>query len=192
MLDMGPYYITDLVNLLGPVAKVAGMASRVRAERLVGSQPLAGTYVPVEVATHVAGTLEFVSGAIVTVVMSFDVARHRHRPIELYGTEGAISVPDPNWFGGEIELATAADDWHVVPTEHIYADGNYRIIGVADMAAAIRSGRPHRANGDIAFHVLEVMEAFQRSADSGTHVVIGSRPDRPAEMPTNRRFGDLD
>jgi predicted dehydrogenase len=192
MLDMGPYYITDLVNLLGPVAKVAGMASRVRAERLVASQPLAGTYVPVEVATHVAGTLEFVSGAIVTVVMSFDVARHRHRPIELYGTNGAISVPDPNWFGGEIELATAADDWHVAPTEHIYADGNYRIIGVADMATAIRSSRPHRANGDLAFHVLEVMEAFQRSADSGTHVAIGSRPERPAAMPTNLRFGDLD
>jgi predicted dehydrogenase len=192
MLDMGPYYITDLVNLLGPVARVAGMGSRIRSERLVASQPLAGTYVPVEVATHVAGTLEFVSGAIVTVVMSFDVARHRHRPIELYGTTGAISVPDPNWFGGEIELATAADDWHAVPTEHIYADGNYRIIGVADMATAIRSGRPHRANGDIAFHVLEVMEAFQRSADSGTHVVIGSRPDRAAAMPTDLRFGELD
>jgi predicted dehydrogenase len=192
MLDMGPYYITDLVNLLGPVARVAGMASRIRSERMVTSQPLAGTNVPVEVATHVAGTLEFVSGAIVTVAMSFDVARHRHRPIELYGTNGAISVPDPNHFGGEIELATADQDWRVVPTEHIYADGNYRIIGVADMAKAIRSGRPHRANGDLAFHVLEVMEAFQRSADSGTHVVIDSRPDRPAAVPTDVRFGDLD
>jgi predicted dehydrogenase len=192
MLDMGPYYITDLVNLLGPVAKVAGMASRIRSERVVTSKPLAGTSVPVEVATHVAGTLEFVSGAIVTIVMSFDVARHRHRPIELYGTNGALSVPDPNWFGGEVELATADQDWRVVPTEHIYADGNYRIIGVADMATAMRSGRPHRANGDLAFHVLEVMEAFQRSADSGTHVVIGSRPDRPAALPTDIHFGDLD
>ena len=192
MLDMGPYYITDLVNLLGPVARVAGMASRIRSQRLVTSQPLAGTHVPVEVATHVAGTLAFVSGAIVTTVMSFDVARHRHRPIEIYGTTGAMSVPDPNWFGGTIEMATATEDWKAVPTEHIYADGNYRIIGVADMATAIRSGRPHRANGDLAFHVLEVMEAFQRSADSGTEIVIGSRPDRPAAMPTSLRQGELD
>jgi predicted dehydrogenase len=192
MLDMGPYYITDLVNLLGPVARVTGMASRIRSQRLVTSQPLAGTHVPVEVATHVAGTLAFVSGAIVTTVMSFDVARHRHRPIEIYGTTGAMSVPDPNWFGGTIELATADEDWKAVPTEHIYADGNYRIIGVADMATAIRSGRPHRANGDLAFHVLEVMEAFQRSADSGAEVVIGSRPDRPAAMPTSLKQGELD
>lgn len=192
MLDMGPYYITDLVNLLGPVARVAGMASRMRSERVITSEPLAGTRVPVEVATHVAGTLEFVSGAIVTVVMSFDVAKHRHRPIELYGTEGALCVPDPNHFGGTIEMATADKDWHAVPTQHIYADGNYRIIGVADMAKAIRSGRAHRANGDLAFHVLEVMEAFQRSADSGTHIVIGSRPDRPAVLPADVRFGDLD
>jgi predicted dehydrogenase len=192
MLDMGPYYITDLVNLLGPVARVAGMASRLRSERLITSKPLAGTRVPVEISTHVAGTLEFVSGAIVTVVMSFDVARHRHRPIELYGADGAISVPDPNEFGGKVEIATAGQDWHAVPTQHIYADGNYRIIGVADMAKAIRSGRAHRANGDLAFHVLEVMEAFQCSADSGGYILIGSRPERPAALPTNIRFGGLD
>jgi predicted dehydrogenase len=101
--------------------------------------------IPVEVATHVAGTLEFVSGAVVSIVMSFDVPRHRHRPIELYGTAGSLSVPDPNRFFGAIELATAAKDWTEQPTEHPYASGNYRIIGVADMAHAIRSGRPHRS-----------------------------------------------
>ena len=124
---------------------------------------------PVEVATHVAGTMEFHSGALVTIVMSFDIARHDHRPIELYGSEGAISVPDPNWFGGQIETATASmADWRAVPTLHAYANGNFRIIGVADMAQAIRTGRPHRASGALAFHVLEVMEAFQRSSDTGT------------------------
>ena len=131
MLDMGPYYITDLVNLLGPVAKVRGMASRIRSQRLVTSEPLAGTHVPVEVATHVAGTLAFVSGAIVTVVMSFDVARHRHRPIELYGTEGAMSVPDPNWFGGAIELG----------------DGGRGLDGRADRAHLCRRQLPHHRRG---------------------------------------------
>ena len=90
-------------------------------------------------------------------------------------------MPDPNWFGGEIELATATEDWREVPTEHAYADGNYRIIGVADMAQAIRSGRPHRASGELAFHVLEVMEAFQRSSDEGRHV--DDRRAGPASAP---------
>lgn len=192
MLDMGPYYITDLVNLLGPVRRVAGITSRVRSERTITSEPLNGTVIPVEVATHAAGTLEFVSGAVVTVTMSFDVARHRHRPIEIYGSEGALSVPDPNNFGGDIELAKAGEDWAVTATEHIYADGNYRSIGVADMAHAIRSGRPHRASGALAFHVLEVMEAFQRASDEGAHILIESCPERPAALPTDLAPGTLD
>ncbi|WP_421723243.1 Gfo/Idh/MocA family protein [Bauldia sp.] len=193
MLDMGPYYITDLVNLLGPVARVAGMRSRLRSERLITSEPLNGTQIPVEVPTHVTGTLEFVSGAIVTIAMSFDVAKHGHRPIELYGSDGAMAVPDPNHFGGDIEIAMTGDeDWRIVPTEHGYADGNYRIIGVADMAYAIRTGRPHRASGDLAFHVLEVMEAFEASSESGAHVVIESRPERPAPLPIELVDGALD
>lgn len=183
MLDMGPYYVTSLVNLLGPVESVAGVATKLRDERLITSEPLKGTMIPVKVATHVAGTMTFVSGAVVSIVMSFDVARHRHTPIELYGSEGALQVPDPNYFGGTIELASASDDWSAVPTEHAYADGNYRIIGVADMADAIRSGRPHRASGELAFHVLEVMEAFQRSSDSGRHIAMTTRPERPAPLP---------
>lgn len=191
MLDMGPYYVTDLVNLLGPVARVAGVATKLRDERLITSEPLNGTKIPVEVATHVAGTLQFVSGAVVTIAMSFDVPRHQHSPIELYGSAGSILVPDPNHFGGEIKLATASEDWRAVPTEHSYADGNYRVIGVADMAEAIRTGRPHRAHGDLAFHALEVMEAFQRSSDTGEHITIESRPERPAAMPVGVAIGAL-
>ncbi len=191
MLDMGPYYITALVNLIGPVARVAGITSRARSEREITSEPLKGTMIPVEVATHVAGTLEFVSGAVVSIAMSFDVPRHRHRPIELYGTAGSLSVPDPNRFFGAIELATAAKDWTEQPTEHPYASGNYRIIGVADMAHAIQSGRSHRASGELAFHALEVMEAFQVSSDRGSHVTIESRPERPAMLPTTLQFGSL-
>ena len=107
MLDMGPYYVTDLVNLLGPVASVSAAATRTRAERVVTSQPLAGTRIPVEVATHVTGTLMFAGGAAVSMTMSFDVARHKHVPIEIYGETGSLIVPDPNYFGGRIELATA-------------------------------------------------------------------------------------
>ncbi len=192
MLDMGPYYITDLVNLLGPVRRVAGVTSRARSERLITSEPLNGTVVPVEVATHAAGTLEFVSRPVVTIVMSFDVAAHRHRPIELYGSEAAMSVPDPNNFGGDIEIARAGGAWESVATEHAHADGNYRVIGVADMAHAIRADRPHRASGDLAFHVLEVMEAIQRSSDEGVHIAIESRPERPAALPPGLAPGILD
>jgi predicted dehydrogenase len=192
MLDMGPYYITALVNLIGPVARVSGSAARARSERTITSEPLKGTSIPVEVATHVAGTLEFVSGATVSIAMSFDVPKHRHGPIELYGTEASLIVPDPNRFGGKIEIAQAGKDWSELPTQHPYDDGNYRIIGVADLAHAIRSGRPHRASGELALHVLEIMEAFQTSSDRGTHVGIETRPERPQMLPTGLRPGSLD
>ncbi len=192
MLDMGPYYVTDLVNLLGPVASVAGVATRTRAERIVSSEPLKGARLPVEVATHVTGTLVFASGAAVAMTMSFDVARHKHVPIELYGEAGSLIVPDPNFFGGQIEFASASEDWRAVPTRHAYADGNYRILGLADMAQAIRTGRPHRASGELAFHVLEVMQAFQTSSDTGAAVAIDSRPDRPAPLPAGLATGELD
>jgi predicted dehydrogenase len=191
MLDMGPYYITELVNLLGPVEQVSGMTARPRDRRTITSQPLAGRTIEVEVATHVAGTLLFVSGAVVTIAMSFDVPQHRHAPIELYGTEATLLVPDPNRFGGAIEIGRNKT-WSERPIEHAYADGNYRIIGVADLAHAIRSGRAHRASGELAYHVLEVMEAFQISSERGMHVAIESRPRRPAMLPTDLARGELD
>jgi predicted dehydrogenase len=192
MLDMGPYYITDLVNLLGPVASVSGVATRTRSSREITSAPLKGAKIPVEVATHVTGSLLFVNGAVVTMTMSFDVARHGHAPLEIYGEKGALIVPDPNFFGGTIKFASAADDWKERPIQHAYADDNYRILGVADMAHAIRDNRPHRASGALAFHVLEVMEAFQTSSDGGGTVAIESRPERPAAMAPARVVGEFD
>ena len=147
---------------------------------------------PVEVATHVAGTLEFVSGAIVTIAMSFDVPKHRHAPIELYGTEAALSVPDPNKFGGPVEIAKPGGEWETKPITHAYADGNFRSIGVADMAHAIRAKRDHRASGALAFHVLEIMEAFQLSSDQGRRIAINSRVERPAALPVGLKHGQLD
>ena len=192
MLDMGPYYITDLVQLLGPVASVMGSVARPRSERLVTSEPMNGTLIPVEVSTHVAGTLEFESGALVSIAMSFDVPKHRHAPIELYGESGSILVPDPNRFGGEVQVAKTGGEWEARPLTHGHVDGEFRSIGVADMATAILNDRPHRASGALAFHVLEVMEAFQTSADEGRRVKIESRVERPAMMPAGRADGQID
>src|SRR6202789_2330049 len=192
MLDMGPYYITDLVNLLGPVASVSGVATRLRETREITSDPLKGTRIPVEVSTHVTGTLLFVDGAAVTVTMSFDVPKHKHAPMEIYGEKGSLLVPDPNFFGGTIEFASASQDWKIMPTQHAYADDNYRIIGVADMAQAIRDGRPHRASGALAYHVLEVMLAFQTSSDAGVSTAIRSRPERPEMLAKPTIVGPLD
>ena len=114
--------------------------------------------------------------------MSFDVPTHRHLPIEIYGTKGTLVVPDPNWFGGQIEFAAEKDKWQNLKTELPYADANYRSIGLADMAHAIRSNRPHRASGDLALHVLEVMEAFGTSSDKGRAIEISTCPDRPAPL----------
>jgi predicted dehydrogenase len=157
-----------------------GSAARPKSERLVTSQPMNGQMIPVEVATHVAGTLEFESGAVVSIAMSFDVPKHRHTPIEIYGDKGSILVPDPNRFGGEVQIAKTGGGFEPVPLTHGHIEGEFRSIGVADMATAIVTNRPHRASGALAFHVLEVMEAFQTSADEGRRIRIENRVDRPA------------
>lgn len=192
MLDMGPYYITALVNLIGPVARVSGMTSRHRAQRMITSEPLKGQMMDVQVATHVAGTIEFVNGAVVSIATSFDVPKHGNKPIELHGIQASMQVPDPNRFGGPVTMAAAGQDWAELPLTHGYSDGNFRSIGVADMAHALRSGRAHRASGELALHALEVMEAFQVSSDTGRHVTIASRPERPAALPASLAPGLLD
>jgi predicted dehydrogenase len=182
MLDMGPYYITDLVNLLGPVATVAGFAITPCRTRIITSEPRKGETIPVHVPTHVSGMMAFASGAVVQIGMSFDIAGHKHVPLEVYGTDGTLIVPDPNHFGGTIELLKKGGSFEPQPTNEPYADGNYRSLGVADMAHAILENRPHRANGDLALHVLEVMEAFGKASDSGGTVTIASRPERPEPL----------
>ena len=192
MLDMGPYYITDLIQLLGPIASVMGSVAKPRLERLITSEPLNGTLIPVEVPTHVAGILEFVSGAVVSIVMSFDVPKHNHAPIEIYGTEGSLIVPDPNKFGGEVSVAKPGGDWQPVAHTHGNVDGEFRSIGVADLAAAIATGRPHRASGALALHALEAMEAFQMSADEGRRIKLGTTVERPAMMTPGLPTGQMD
>ena len=193
VLDMGPYYITDLVNLLGPVARVSAMGSRLRLTRPVTSEPKKGQMMDVKVDTHVTASLGFASGAIVQVGLSFDVAAHKHVPLELYGTDASLIVPDPNFFGGDVEIRKRGRDetWTNVPVTQPYADGNYRSLGVADMATGILENRPHRANGDLALHVLEVMEAFEVASREGRTIDIKTPVERPAPLATSLRDGRI-
>lgn len=191
VLDMAPYYLTDLIQMLGPVSEVVGFSSRLREERVITSEPKNGEMMPVKVDTHVTGLLRFANGAIVQTVFSFDVAGHRHTPIELYGTEGSLSVPDPNWFGGEVRQLEKGGEWRDVVVDAPYADGNYRSIGLADMAYAIRNNRPHRASGELALHVLEVMEAFETSNATRSVVEIASTVARPDPLESSLVDGKL-
>ena len=192
MFDMGPYYLTALVNMIGPVRRVTGATKTTFPQRLITSQPYAGTVVDVEVATHVAGLMDFHCGAVGTIITSFDVWSHHLPMLEVHGTEGSLSVPDPNGPGGTPRLwRRDTGEWEDVPLTHSYA-GNSRSIGVADMAYAIRTGRPHRASGRLAYHVLDLMHAFHDASDEGRHVVLESTVERPAPLPTGLREGELD
>jgi predicted dehydrogenase len=191
MFDMGPYYLTALVNLMGPVRRVSGEAKTTFPTRTITSQPKAGKVIPVETPTHLAGTMEFVSGAVATVVMSFDVWGHGHSCLEVYGTEGSMLVPDPNGFGGPVKVMRPGGAWLEVPLTHGHADEG-RGKGVADMAMAIRSGRPHRAGGELAYHVLDIMHAFHDSARLGRHVELESTCRRPDPLPMGLPRGVLD
>jgi len=194
VLDMAPYYLTALVNLIGPIKRVSAITSKALQSRVATCKERAGEVLPVEVNTHASGTLEFHSGAIVTAVFSFDVHAADHSPIQLYGTKGSVKVPDPNTFGGPVESFIASDEsreWKPVELTRPYSD-NTRSIGAADMARAILSGRPHRASGALAYHVLEVMHAFDKSSESGRTIEIQSQPERPAALPAGLAQGALD
>lgn len=184
MFDMGPYYLTALVQLLGPVSAVAGMTGKAFGERIITSEKKHGQVMQVDVPTHVAGTLRFQSGAIGTMIMSFDVFGGSTLPnIEIHGTEGSMQVPDPNSFGGPVRYRRLGDpEWTEQPLLAGY-DSNTRGIGPADMAHAIRGGRAHRASGEMAYHVLEAMWAFHLSSDSGTYYRMESDCPIPPPLP---------
>ena len=192
VLDMGPYYITQLVNLLGPVKAVQAMSLTPHRKRPIRSEPKKGQMMPVRVSTHVTGTLQFASGALIQVTLSFDVPKHSHLPYEIYGTEASMLVPDPNMFGGLVKVAPPrAEQWEDVPVTIPYADANYRSLGVADMAYGILNDRPHRCSGDLALHVLEVMGAFETASASGEIVKIKSKAERPEPISVSLRRGKI-
>jgi predicted dehydrogenase len=192
MFDMGPYYLTALVSLLGPVKRVTGATRTTFPERTITSQPKFGQKIQVETPTHVVGLLDFEQGAVATIITTFDVWSAELPRIEIYGTQGTLSVPDPNTFGGPVRLRRAGStEWQEIPIPFQYT-ANSRGIGVADMAHAIASGRDHRANGDLAYHVLEIMETIHVASDKGQHQMLASTVARPAIFPLNMTLGVLD
>jgi len=192
MFDMGPYYLTALVNMMGPVRRVTGSARITFPERLITSEPKSGTVIEVETPTHIAGVMDFECGAVATIITSFDVWASELPRIQVYGTEGSLSVPDPNGFGGKVRLWRSRDEgWRQMPLTHGYTD-NSRGIGVADMAYGLRSGRPHRPSGELAYHVLDVMHAFLDASESGEHVELESTCSQPAPLPQGLPDGVLD
>jgi predicted dehydrogenase len=182
LFDMGPYYLTALISLLGPVRRVTGSTRVTFPERTIRSGPRAGERIAVEVPTHLAAVLDFASGPIATLVTSFDVWASKAPKLEIYGSQGSLSLPDPNTFAGPVRIRGADDDtWRDVPVTRPYTK-NSRGLGLADMAAGLRGGAAHRASGEMAYHVLEVMHAVETASREGRHIEIASTCERPAPL----------
>jgi predicted dehydrogenase len=200
IFDMAPYYLNAVINLMGPVSRVFAMSSAGFPERVVTtpSSPRKGESIAVETPTSVMALLEFASGAQFTLCMSWDVWRHGHPAIELYGTEGSLRVPDPNFFGGIVEITERGGDWQERSSEQmplgtpnwrspnwapdVPAKANYRALGLADLSSAALHGTPHRASGRLALHVLEVMHNILESAHTGRSMAITTKVERPVAL----------
>ncbi|MEU5672858.1 Gfo/Idh/MocA family protein [Micromonospora sp. NPDC047762] len=182
MLDMGPYYISALIHLLGPVRSVTGAASRLRAERVIGSGPRTGQRIPVGVDTHLTGVLEHTNGALSTITTSFDGVRTTAAPIEVHGEAGTLAVPDPNYFDGEVRVFALGDtDWRALEPQAGYAKAS-RGIGLIDLVRADDRRAP-RADGEVALHVLETMTSLLRSAAEGQRIELTTTAQRPVPVP---------
>ena len=157
LFDMGPYYLTSLVQFLGPARSVQAMARAFEPKRVIRSEARRGDVMACEVPTHVASTFEFESGAIATLVTSWEVSVSRHRLIEVHGTEGTLSVPDPNMFQGDVAFRKLGDNAWTPVAPRAATIPQQRGVGVAEMAWAMEAGRPHRASGELALHVVDLM-----------------------------------
>lgn len=188
LFDMGPYYLTALITLLGPVRRVTGLSATPQSSRTISRGSRAGQSFPVNTPTHVAGTLEHTNGALTTLLMSFDVWEANLPHIEIYGTGGSLSVPDPNHFAGEVRVYTpeaagrpTSAGWTVVAPSAGHRNAG-RGIGVADLATAIAANTDHRANGTLAYHVLDVMESLLKAAETGAAQDVTSTTERPTPV----------
>ncbi|MEM7463444.1 MAG: Gfo/Idh/MocA family oxidoreductase [Pseudomonadota bacterium] len=193
MLDLGPYYVSNLIQLIGPVTRVGALTTAATETRTIGSEPRRGEEIPVDTPTNIHSLLELASGATITFSASWDVWAHRHAPMELYGTEGSLFLPDPNFFGGKLERAGRDGKIGTVPTgDHPFAvpnedhDGimlaNYRVAGLAEMVAAISEDRPHRCSMELALHTVDVMTGVLRSGEEGSFVDMTTSCERPAAL----------
>jgi predicted dehydrogenase len=193
LFDMGPYYLTALVSILGPIRRVTGSARITYPERTIGSGSKQGQKIPVETPTHIVGILDFASGPVATLTTSFDVAVSAGGALNLYdvgsglleiqGTTGTLSMPDPNVFGGPVRVRRLGEaGWREIPLTHAYTT-NSRCLGVADLAYALRTNRPHRANGELGYHILDAMHAVLEASSAGQHIELTSTCERPAPLP---------
>lgn len=194
VFDIGPYYVTNLIQLIGPVKRVAALTSSASNTRTILTPgPRQGEKIPVKTSTNIHALLEFEQGATITMSTSWDVRAHRHAPMELYGTEGSLFVPDPNFFGGIPEAATRDGTIAAVqPWDHPFgianegegdkARANYRAAGLADMAQASAEGRPHRCSLELALHAVDVMIAILKSGETGAFVDLSTTCERPAAL----------
>lgn len=182
LLDMGPYYVTALVHLLGPVRAVIGASSRLRSERVIGSGPRLGERIPVQVDSHVSGVLEHANGALSTITTSFDGVATTAAPIEVHGETGTLAIPDPNRFDGEVRVfELGGSGWRTLEPSAGYA-GGARGVGLLDLIAA-GGQRPPRAGGELALHVLETMSAILRSSAEGRRIELTTVVEQPELVP---------
>ncbi|WP_394888715.1 Gfo/Idh/MocA family protein [Mesorhizobium sp. AaZ16] len=193
ILDLGPYYISNLIQLIGPVKRVAALTSIPATERTITSKPRAGEKIPVTTPTTIHALMEFASGAAITFNASWDVWLHGHSPMELYGELGTMHVPDPNFFGGDVRFSKGAKPVQKLPKwEHPFGVpnqmhsmgmmANYRTVGLADMAIAVMEGRPHRCSLDAALHAIDVMTGILKSGETGKFVEMQTSCERPAAV----------
>jgi predicted dehydrogenase len=180
LFDIGPYYLTALAQFFGAVRSVGAIGSKARERRTIGSGPKAGEAFEVTVPSQYAALVAYESGQSASMIYSFDSAQKRTL-LEVTGTEGTMLVPDPNRFDGEVKIRHADDeDWQVAAaTEELSSRGT----GALDMARALREGRPHRAQGELAYHVLDAMIAIAESGESGQFAAVDSSVDKPALLP---------
>ena len=192
LFDLGVYYLTAVVTLLGPVRVVAGMSAVSFPERTISSGTLSGTSFKVGTPTFITGLLDFEAPVKGTVTTSFDVVAHELPRIEIYGSEGTLSVHDPNQFSGPVKYKKLGDEsWTDVPVERPHRD-ILRGIGLADMVYALQSGRPHRASGELALHVLDVMQSILKAAETSTYVTLQTSCSRPEPLPADLKEGTLE
>lgn len=193
MLDLGPYYVANLINFLGPVRRVGALTSSAQSERVIGNGPRLGEKVQVKTPTNIHALLEFANGATINLSTSWDVWHHKRNHFELYGTEGTLYVPDPNFFGGQVEVGgkdgglTAVTPWdHPFGRVNQHHNGrdlaNYRTAGLAEMAVALIEGREHRCSLDRTLHGVEVMTACLKSGETGNFVTMTTTCTRPAAL----------
>jgi predicted dehydrogenase len=192
ILDLGPYYIANLINLIGPVKRVVALTSMAQKSRTITSQPRAGQKIPVKTPTNIQALLEFANGATVSLIASWDVWAHRHSNMELFGTEGSLYVPDPNFFGGEVLATTRNGEAEPLPIwNHPFSIpnqdnrgpvANYRAAGLADMAAAIKGKRDMRCSLDRTLHGVEVMTSILASGATGKFIIMKTTCTRPKAL----------